>query len=142
MGMFQITLVTCFFFCLLDSHRFLLTDLPFMALISNAQSMPVGPLPLSLPVPSILPTLLPSFSLLFSFLPFPSFFLPSFLQSFFLQMFVEILLCVRQYCIIIWDTWVVEHLPSAQVIWDQVPHRAPCKGPASPSAYVSACVSE
>ena len=70
-----------FFFCLLDSHRFLLTDLPFMALISNAQSMPVGPLPLSLPVPSILPTLLPSFSLLLSFLPFPSSFLPSFLPS-------------------------------------------------------------
>ena len=41
----------------------------------------------------------------------------------------------------------VEHLPSAQGVilesWDQVPHRAPCMEPASPSAYVSAslCVS-
>ena len=42
---------------------------------------------------------------------------------------------------------VVEHLPSAQVMilgsWDQVPHRAPLREPASPSACVSAslCVS-
>ena len=37
---------------------------------------------------------------------------------------------------------VVEHLPLAQVmileIWDQVPHWAPCMGPASPPACVSA----
>ena len=42
---------------------------------------------------------------------------------------------------------VVERLPSAQGVipgsWDRVPHRAPCKEPASPSACVSAslCVS-
>ena len=42
---------------------------------------------------------------------------------------------------------VVEHLPLAQGMipgsWDQVPHRASCMEPASPSAYVSAslCVS-
>ena len=42
---------------------------------------------------------------------------------------------------------VLEPLPSAQVMiprsWDQVPHPAPCREPASPSAYVSAslCVS-
>ena len=41
----------------------------------------------------------------------------------------------------------VEHLPLAQGMiletQDQVPHRAPCVEPASPSAYVSAslCVS-
>ena len=41
----------------------------------------------------------------------------------------------------------VKCLPSAQGVilesWDQVPHRAPCMEPASPSAYVSAslCVS-
>ena len=40
-------------------------------------------------------------------------------------------------------TWVamVEHLPLAQVMilgsWDQVLHQAPCREPASPSAYVS-----
>ena len=37
---------------------------------------------------------------------------------------------------------VVEHLPSAEGVipgsWDRVPHRAPCREPASPSAYVSA----
>ena len=36
---------------------------------------------------------------------------------------------------------VVECLPLAQGVflgpWDQVPHRAPCKEPASPSACVS-----
>ena len=36
---------------------------------------------------------------------------------------------------------VVERLPLAQVIipgsWDQVPHQAPCRQPASPSASVS-----
>ena len=36
---------------------------------------------------------------------------------------------------------VVEHLPSAQVMilgfWDRVPHQAPQREPASPSAYVS-----
>ncbi|CAD7682007.1 unnamed protein product [Nyctereutes procyonoides] len=36
---------------------------------------------------------------------------------------------------------VVEHLPLAQGVilesWDGVPHRAPCRDPASPSAYVS-----
>ena len=40
---------------------------------------------------------------------------------------------------------VVEHLPSAQVVipgsWDRVPHRAPCREPASPSACVSASLS-
>ena len=42
---------------------------------------------------------------------------------------------------------VVERLPLAQVLilgsWDGVPHGAPCREPASPSAYVSAflCVS-
>ena len=40
---------------------------------------------------------------------------------------------------------VVEHLPSAQGVipefWDQVPHRAPCGEPASPSAWVSASFS-
>ena len=42
---------------------------------------------------------------------------------------------------------VIEHLPLAQVMipgsWDQVLHWAPCREPASPSAYVSAslCVS-
>ena len=40
---------------------------------------------------------------------------------------------------------VIEHLPLAQVVipgsWDQVPHRAPCMEPASPSAYVSASLS-
>ena len=42
---------------------------------------------------------------------------------------------------------VVEHLPLAQVMipgsWDRIPHQAPCKEPASASAYVSAslCVS-
>ena len=41
----------------------------------------------------------------------------------------------------------VEHLPLAQVMipesWDRVPHQAPFKEPASPSAYASAslCVS-
>ena len=39
----------------------------------------------------------------------------------------------------------VEHLPSAQGMisesWDQVPHRAPCEKPASPSACVSASLS-
>ena len=46
------------------------------------------------------------------------------------------------------DTWVarqLKHLPSAQGVilesWDQVPHRAPCTEPASPSAYVSASLS-
>ena len=37
---------------------------------------------------------------------------------------------------------VVEHLPLAQVVilesWDQVPHQAPFREPASPSACVSA----
>ena len=37
---------------------------------------------------------------------------------------------------------VVEHLPLAQVMipgsWDRVPHQAPRREPASPSAYVSA----
>ena len=43
---------------------------------------------------------------------------------------------------------VVEHLPWAQGVilgsWDRVPHRAPCREPASPSAWVSAslCVSQ
>ena len=36
----------------------------------------------------------------------------------------------------------VGHLPSAQGVlpefWDCVPHRAPCKEPTSPSAYVPA----
>ena len=40
---------------------------------------------------------------------------------------------------------VVKHLPLAQVkileSWDQVPHQAPCREPASPSAYVSTSVS-
>ena len=40
---------------------------------------------------------------------------------------------------------VVERLPSAQIMilgsWDQVLHRAPRKEPASPSAYVSVCLS-
>ena len=40
---------------------------------------------------------------------------------------------------------VVECLPLAQggipESWDQVPHRAPCTEPASPSAYVSASLS-
>ena len=40
---------------------------------------------------------------------------------------------------------VVERLPSAQVmilrVWDRVPHRAPFKEPASPSACVSAFLS-
>ena len=42
---------------------------------------------------------------------------------------------------------MVERLHLAQGMipgfWDQVPHRAPCKEPTSPSAYVSAslCVS-
>ena len=40
---------------------------------------------------------------------------------------------------------VVEHLPLAQVVipgsWDQVPHWAPHRKPASPSAYVSASLS-
>ena len=40
---------------------------------------------------------------------------------------------------------VVEHLPSAQGVipqfWDRVPHWAPWVDPASPSAYVSACLS-
>ena len=40
---------------------------------------------------------------------------------------------------------VVERLPSAQVVilgfWDQVPHQAPPRAPASPSAYVSASLS-
>ena len=42
---------------------------------------------------------------------------------------------------------VVEHLPSAQAMilgsWDQVPHQAHLREPASPSDYVSAslCVS-
>ena len=39
---------------------------------------------------------------------------------------------------------VIEHLPLAQVMilrsGDQVLHRAPCREPASPSAYVSASV--
>ena len=39
----------------------------------------------------------------------------------------------------------VEHLPLAQGLfpgsWDQVLHRAPCREPASPSAYVSAFLS-
>ena len=39
----------------------------------------------------------------------------------------------------------VEHLPLAQGVipgsWDRVPHRAPCVGSASPSAYVSASLS-
>ena len=37
---------------------------------------------------------------------------------------------------------VVEHLPLAQVVilgsWDQVPHPASCREPASPSACVAA----
>ena len=37
---------------------------------------------------------------------------------------------------------VVGRLPLVQGVipesWDQVPHQAPCMGPASPSAYVSA----
>ena len=37
---------------------------------------------------------------------------------------------------------VVERLPLVQVVtpgtWDQVPHQAPCRKPASPSAWVSA----
>ena len=42
---------------------------------------------------------------------------------------------------------VVEHMPLAQVMilgsWDQVPHQAPRRDPASPSVYVSVslCVS-
>ena len=42
---------------------------------------------------------------------------------------------------------VVEHLPLAQVVilgsWDRVLHQAPCREPASLSAYISAslCVS-
>ena len=40
---------------------------------------------------------------------------------------------------------VVEHLPSAQVMilesWDRVPHQAPHREPASPSAYVSPSLS-
>ena len=40
---------------------------------------------------------------------------------------------------------VVEHLPLAQVVilgsWDQVPHGAPHREPASPSAYGSASLS-
>ena len=44
-----------------------------------------------------------------------------------------------------WDTWVAQrlsiYLPSAQVVilgsWDRVPHRAPHREPASPSACVS-----
>ena len=40
------------------------------------------------------------------------------------------------------DGSVVERLPSAQVVipgpWDQVPHQAPHREPASPSTYVSA----
>ena len=44
------------------------------------------------------------------------------------------------------DGSAVEHLPLAQVlivIQDRVQHRAPCREPVSPSAYVSAslCVS-
>ena len=43
------------------------------------------------------------------------------------------------------DTWVVEHLPSAQGVipgsWDQIPHWAPCMEPPSPSACVSASLS-
>ena len=39
----------------------------------------------------------------------------------------------------------VERLPLAQGVilesWDRVPHQAPCMGPASPSAYVSASLS-
>ena len=39
---------------------------------------------------------------------------------------------------------VIEHLPLAQVqilgSWDCVPHLAHCREPASPSAYVSACL--
>ena len=39
---------------------------------------------------------------------------------------------------------VVEHLLLAQVVipgsWNRVPHRAPCREPASPSAYFSASV--
>ena len=39
----------------------------------------------------------------------------------------------------------VEHLPSAEGVilesWDGVPHVAPCVGPASPSACVSAFLS-
>ena len=39
----------------------------------------------------------------------------------------------------------IERLPLAQVVipgsWDQVPHRSPLQGAASPSAYVSASVS-
>ena len=45
----------------------------------------------------------------------------------------------------VWDPWVVssvvEHLPLAQGMilgsWDGVPHWAPHREPASPSAYVS-----
>ena len=44
-----------------------------------------------------------------------------------------------------WNTWVAQRLrclPSAQGVileyQDQVPHRAPCRGAASPSAYGSA----
>ena len=40
---------------------------------------------------------------------------------------------------------MVWHLPLAQSVilesWDRVPHRAPCMGPASPSACVSASLS-
>ena len=40
---------------------------------------------------------------------------------------------------------VLERMPSAQGMipgsWDQVPHQAPCMGPASPSACVSASLS-
>ena len=37
--------------------------------------------------------------------------------------------------------WVIEHLPLALESQDRVPHRAPCKEPASPSACVSASLS-
>ena len=38
-----------------------------------------------------------------------------------------------------------EHLPSAQGMipgfWDRIPHQAPCREPASPSACLSLCLS-
>ena len=47
----------------------------------------------------------------------------------------------------LWDAWVAQglSLPSAQVIipesWNRVPHWAPCREPASPSACVTASLS-